>query len=223
MKSNDEDIDLKYPLLSSTKRINTIKEYLAYELFCYPELRKILRDKYYKKLVISTTPTKKGDQDISLYSSYFPVKRIKEKPISTLKREAWILAKEAEKLDLIKIDLKFEWELSSTDSKNFESDNVYLDLTKSYFDINLNESGNYWNIFRKLVLTIMLENYFFPSFMKEIREDLTKEGQRDIINTCCNKFKSQLFKGPSMRIDRPVRILSMVLQNEKLGVAFVDE
>jgi hypothetical protein len=35
---------------------------------------------------MSTQPTKKGEQDIDLYSIYFPVKRIKEKPISTLKR-----------------------------------------------------------------------------------------------------------------------------------------
>ena len=59
-------------------------------------------------------------------------------------------------MDLIKIDLKFEWELSSADAKNFESDPVYLDLAKNYFDITLNESGNLWNLFRKQVLTGML-------------------------------------------------------------------
>jgi hypothetical protein len=59
--------------------------------------------------VITTTPTVKGNQDIDLYSIYFPVKRIKEKPVSTLKREVWILALQAEKKDLIKIELKFEW------------------------------------------------------------------------------------------------------------------
>jgi hypothetical protein len=65
------------------------------ELFNYPELRKILKEKYYKKLVITTTPTVKGNQNINLYSTYFPVKRIKEKPIASLRKEVWILATEA--------------------------------------------------------------------------------------------------------------------------------
>lgn len=66
-----------YPLLSPGKRIFTLKNYLAMELFNYPELRKILKEKYYKKLVISTAPTVKGNQNINLYSQYFPIKRIK--------------------------------------------------------------------------------------------------------------------------------------------------
>ena len=50
-----------------------------------------------KKLVICTTPTKKGSQDINLYSMFFPVKKIRDKLITTLDREVWILAVEAEK------------------------------------------------------------------------------------------------------------------------------
>jgi hypothetical protein len=44
------------------------------------------KDKYYKKMIISTQPTKKGIQDIDLYSTFFPVKRIKDKLVSTLKK-----------------------------------------------------------------------------------------------------------------------------------------
>jgi len=53
-------------------------------LFSHPELRKYLKEQYYGALTISTVPTKKGDQDINLYSQYFPVKKIKDKPIKTL-------------------------------------------------------------------------------------------------------------------------------------------
>lgn len=75
-----------YNLLTPEVRFKTIIHYLALELFSYPELRKILKEKYYRKLVISTTPTVKGAQEIDLYNIFFPVKRIKDKPISTLKR-----------------------------------------------------------------------------------------------------------------------------------------
>jgi transcriptional accessory protein Tex/SPT6 len=104
MKANDSDkYKGKYPLLALDIRFKTISKYLCYELYVYPELRKVLREKYFKKLVISTTPSIKGNQDIDLYSVFFPIKRIKEKPITTLKREMWILALEAEKKDLVKI------------------------------------------------------------------------------------------------------------------------
>lgn len=67
----------KFPLLFGDNRLKTIIKYLSFELFTYPELRKILREKYIKKLVINTNPTSKGSQDIDLYSQFFPVKRIR--------------------------------------------------------------------------------------------------------------------------------------------------
>lgn len=79
-------------LMAPDKRILTVCTYMALELFNYPELRKVLKEKYYKRLVISTNPTVKGAQNINLYSSFFPVKRIKEKPVSTLDKEVWVLA-----------------------------------------------------------------------------------------------------------------------------------
>jgi hypothetical protein len=53
MGTASPEVDLKnYPLLADHNvRMNTIIKYLSYELYSYPELRKILRDKYYKKEV----------------------------------------------------------------------------------------------------------------------------------------------------------------------------
>ena len=86
-------------------------------------------------MVISTTPTEKGNQGVDLYNMFFPVKRIKDKPVNTLKRETWVLAEEAEKLGFIKIDLKFEWELSSSERVVGERDAVYCELIKYYYDV----------------------------------------------------------------------------------------
>ncbi|CAM6000710.1 unnamed protein product [Sphagnum balticum] len=80
-----------------------------------------------------------------------------------------------------------------------------------------------WNMFRKQVIHRMLEDYFFPAFMKEIKEDLTREGEKEIINACCQKLRAQLNKGPSLKEGKPKKILSMVLEETKLGIAFVDE
>jgi hypothetical protein len=52
---------------------------------------------------MTTFPTNKGTHHINIYNFFFPVKRIKDKPVNSLKKELWILAKEAERLGLITI------------------------------------------------------------------------------------------------------------------------
>jgi transcriptional accessory protein Tex/SPT6 len=69
----------------------------------------------------------------------------------------------------------------------------------------------------------MLQEYFFPAFMKEIKDDLTREGEQEIIKACCQKLRTQLNKAPSLTAGKPNKILSMVLEDTKLGIAFVDE
>lgn len=68
----------------------------------------------------------------------------------------------------------------------------------------------------------MLNEFFFPSFMKEVKEDLTREGHKQIIEIACQKFKAQLNKGPTLKEGKPVKILSMVMEKDKLGMAFID-
>ena len=79
---------------------------------------------------------------------------------------------------MINIELKFEWWLSAKDEKNFESDIVYSEMLKYYFDLSAHSSGEVWNLFRKQVLIKMLSDYFFPAFFEEVKEDLTREGHR---------------------------------------------
>lgn len=126
-------------------------------------------------------------------------------------------------MGLITVELKLEWELSAEYKKNLESDTVYLELVKYYFDVSSHESGEVWNVFRKQVLIKMLTDYFIPSFLQEVREDLTRDGHKKIIEAACQKFKSQLNKGPSLKEEKPIKILAMVLEKDKLGMAFVDE
>jgi len=61
-----------------------------------------------------------------------------------------------------------------------------------------------------------------PAFLKEVKDDLMREGEKEIIQMCCAKLKAQLNKGPSLKEGKPIKILSLVLEDTKLGVAFVD-
>jgi len=60
-----------------------------------------------------------------------------------------------------------------------------MDLFKYYHETTSHKAGEVWNLFRKKVITGMLEDYFFPAFFKEVKEDLTKEGEACIIAAVC--------------------------------------
>lgn len=51
-------------------------------------------------------------------------------------------------------------------------------MGRYYYDLSTHSSGEVWNIFRKQVLIKMLSDFFFPAFMKEVKDDLTREGHK---------------------------------------------
>jgi transcriptional accessory protein Tex/SPT6 len=73
-------------------------------------------------------------------------------------------------------------------------------------------------LFRRQVIVKMLTDFFFPAFFKEVREELTKDGEEIIVETICNNFKRKLLVPPN-----PQRMLAMVLEDKKLGIVYVDE
>lgn len=112
-----------------------------------------MKEKYTKRAVITTTPTKKGEEDIGLYSMYYPVKRIKKKPVASFKNDLWMLVTEAENANLIKVDITFEWELSASSNKSFDHDPIYKDMVQLYFDhSNTSPIIDFWNLLRKEIL-----------------------------------------------------------------------
>lgn len=95
---------------------------------------------------------------------------------------------------------------------------MYIEVAKNYYEIS--GKSDIWNLIRKKVLLGLINELFLPEFMKEIKEDFTKEGEKEIIHLCCEKFRSELMKG---QILKTTKVLSMVLEDTKLGVAFMDE
>jgi hypothetical protein len=57
---------------------------------------------------------------------------------------------------------------------------------------------------------------------REIKQDLYKEAEKDVIVHCGQKFRAELNKGPAMKRDgKPPSILALVLEHDKLGMAVV--
>lgn len=202
----------------------TISKYLELELFTYPELRRWISDRYLKRVVVSTILTKKGEHDIGLYSAFYPIKRIVKKPVTTFKGDMWLLMLEAEKDGLMKIDLCFDWQVNSQ-TINYEQDPVYKDLTTNYFDHSRTEDTNtyLWNRYRMEIIKNLLQNHVVPALHREIKQDLFREAEKDVIVTCGQRFRAELNKGPALKRDnKPPIILALVLEHDKLGMAVVN-
>lgn len=111
---------------------------------------------------MSTLLTKKGEHDVSLYSSFYPVKRIVKKPVTSFKGDLWLLLLEAEKEGLIKVELFFEWQVNAS-TLNFENDPVYKDLIYFYFDHSQTEENDtnafLWHKYRLEIIMGLLQNH----------------------------------------------------------------
>lgn len=118
----------------------------------------------------------------------------------------------------------FEWELGPN-SKSIDNDPIYKDMVQLYFDhSNLSTITDFWNLLRKEILQEFITQLFIPFLHKEIKQDLTRDAEKEILAACGNKFKTELNKGPSLKRDgKSMVVMGMVLEGEKLGLAIVDE
>ena len=66
--------------------------------------------------------------------------------------------------------------MTSTERSAGERDQVYLDLIRNYYDFTSSKHNDIWNLFRKRIISSLLNDYMIPSFMKEIKDELNREG-----------------------------------------------
>jgi hypothetical protein len=45
-----------------------------------------------------------------------------------------------------------------------------MEIIKYYYDVSVLKEGEVWNLFRRQVITRMLQDYFFPAFFKEVKD-----------------------------------------------------
>jgi transcriptional accessory protein Tex/SPT6 len=74
-----------------------------------------------------------------------------------------------------------------------------MELARYYFEIGNKSTLDIWNFYRKRIITGFLNDFFLPHLLSEVKEELTKEGEKEIINACVNKLRQQLNKGPSLK------------------------
>ena len=95
------------PFSDSSSAFQEIMNYMAYEYFNHPVVRKILYADLKSNVVVSTEPTDIG-KNLTVYDYYYPSKRITFKKIDDKINRLWMLILESEKKGLITVSFKFD-------------------------------------------------------------------------------------------------------------------
>jgi len=224
--ANRNYVDESIPKLSSPETFLTqLCDYVAQLLFRHPMIRKIVRRMYFEKVLVSTEPTPKG-RNIDMYNINYCVKRIEGRSINQFRGldDVWLRAVKCEKDGLIRIKLHFRW-------KDFNSDEIFNFLKNFYLlDPKMkNEATSQWNILRIEILTILLKNYLYPFLEKQVRQDMTENAEKKIIQECGKKFKDMINIAPYTKSEGDgrnpdIKVASLIPdENGKIICAIVDK
>ena len=175
-------------------------KYLAIEMVSYPFIRSYARSYFKKNCTLSTEPTEEGKNELNVFHRSFRVKRIEKKPVETFTNDLFMDIAQCEMKNLITVKIECEEDLKDIserlnfaynfDSKlNFSSSNISQD--------NGNESLNSkWRIMREEAIRMLVIEYLFPEFVKEIRAELMENAENFVISECCLAFNNLLLTGP---------------------------
>ena len=72
-----------------------------------------------------------------------------------------------------------------------EQDPICKDMIQLYFDHSEGTAiKNIWNAFRMEIISKFICDYFIPQFHKEIKQELFRDAEREILSACGAKFKN---------------------------------
>jgi transcriptional accessory protein Tex/SPT6/NACalpha-BTF3-like transcription factor len=222
------------------KTLTTLCEYMALELYNHPMIRKQLRKTYNEKVTISTKPTDKGQNEVTIYNFYYPCKRIKNMKPLDFGNSLWLMMIEAEMKGLIEISLKLPWQKDGEkdEQKVEKKDEIRQRLLNLYLhdpkgkktEPEEMNSINAWNIVREETISKLLKSFIYPSFERALKEELTESSERYVVNSAARAFKDSIniqpYKkkkadGESEPDPGPYRVLSCIIEPQTSNAHFV--
>lgn len=223
-KIANEHCNFAVPMIQfPVETLTTLCKFTALELFYHPIIRKNLKRLYTDKILIFTSPTKKGAKEITVYDFYYPVKRVNGKRPSEFTQDLWLIAVEAEKKGLVTISFRLPWE---DDEQKDEIRNRLLEFYILDMKSN-NQAGdelntiNAWNVVREETVSKLLKAYIYPSMEKSIREELKEISEKFVVQECAKGFKESInvqpykkaYEGVEGEYSQGVRVLSCIAED----------
>lgn len=197
------------------------------ELSVDPLFRKAARNAFKEKCMISTTPTKKGEELITAFSEYFGLQCLNKKPVTEFESDSgailFMKLLDAENKGLLTVN--YVTPLSKDGGANDEGSNPMfniffmekLKLMRIFMSASdkpeYAENKQGWDNARFKMLEQIIARYTAPLALKDLKVDLIKNGKEVIIKQMGEAFAKRLSVGPYYPHPSSRDLLTSILLN----------
>eukprot|EP00826_Nyctotherus_ovalis_P033985 TRINITY_DN2781_c0_g4_i9.p1 TRINITY_DN2781_c0_g4~~TRINITY_DN2781_c0_g4_i9.p1 ORF type:complete len:1481 (+),score=370.11 TRINITY_DN2781_c0_g4_i9:244-4686(+) len=164
--------------------------YIANEIAAtQPLLRKNIRAFMLDNSLLSTLPTEKGEKELNAWHPHYRVKRILNRPLTTLQDDIWLAAKCGESEGLVTCGIRFEG--VRRDELNKWAENLVV-----YDSSQANEVTEEYNDILKAAMKVAIDEHLIPNIEKQIRQHLENNAAQFVVRNVYSSFKEHLMVPP---------------------------
>lgn len=166
--------------------MQAVCRYAAVELAAQPQIRNMMKKQLRDHGQITVTTTEQGKKDLDIFHQSYRVKLVENLPLKQLTNsDLYLDIQQCEKANLIHAVI----ELPQSKHHDFKSflEEFYMDNTQR------KES---WNLFRTLVIKILVDEILHKELIKEVRDEIQQEAEAYVICSCKKVYTELLMTGP---------------------------
>jgi transcription elongation factor SPT6 len=160
--------------------------YFALMISRQPEFRNHIRLMFRLAASVSVWPTKKGRDAISDSMSIWPMRYLKDKPVSDFTGEEFVIIHKAKQDGLI------EMKINIGEPSDSGFDFVFSPLFETADETDFLNPQNAWTKLRLRAMKMALKEYLFPHLEKETIEILLRESQYEVARQCQNAYGERI-------------------------------
>ncbi|KAL3310193.1 Transcription elongation factor SPT6, partial [Cichlidogyrus casuarinus] len=161
---------------------------LAFEIAREPNVLRTARQTLKTQTVVNVAATKKGHTDIDESHPLYPVKYLKEKPISELMFNPLFLhIHNGQKDGLLNVELK---------QLEVRGCTLFDEFRRFFTQDEFSSLVQAWNAQRDLVLREALDTFLLPQLLQEIQKTLLKSSEQATLKMCASKLFNYLQVAP---------------------------
>lgn len=135
--------------------------------------------------IITTICTEQGKKDLDIFHQSYRVKLVDNQPLKQLANtDLYLDIQQCEKANLITVKVELP-EHNHTEFRTF--------LEECYMDTTQQRNG--WNLFRALVIKILVDEILNKELVKEVRDELHQEAEQTVLNNCKRAYTDMLMTG----------------------------
>lgn len=219
---DDDNFDMHKEMINRLKE--QIIRYASTDLSINPIFLSAIRDQIIENVVVRTYPTERGENSSTMlpYGKYGPVKRLKEKMISSFHHtDVWLLIKEAEEKGFLTVEIDYNQGIQQ-----------FLEaLKKKYY---LSQYGSQWDDLRQTIMDRAFKNSIWPQFKRETEQELYQKAAESVRDDVEAELTKKITAPPYTKLSPPtsgiqtqvgVTVLSLCYHPDipnEIGVALVD-